>query len=78
MVKDPPAVQETWVRKIPWRKGMAAQSSTLAWEVPWTGEPGRLHAVHGAVNESDLTKQQRARADDRKKRVRIREEQIAS
>ena len=28
---------------------MAPHSSTLAWKVPWTEEPGRLHAVHGVV-----------------------------
>ena len=28
-------------------KAMATHSSTLAWKIPWTEEPGRLHAVHG-------------------------------
>ena len=32
---------------------MAPHSSTLAWKIPWTEEPGRL-AVHG-VTESDMT-----------------------
>ena len=35
---------------------MATHSSTLAWKIPWTEEPGRLHAVHG-VAESDKTEQ---------------------
>ena len=26
-------------------KGMATQSSTLAWEIPWTEEPGRLQSI---------------------------------
>ena len=26
---------------------MATHSSTLAWQIPWTEEPGSLHAVHG-------------------------------
>ena len=26
---------------------MATHSSYLAWEIAWTEEPGRLHAVHG-------------------------------
>ena len=26
---------------------MAPHSSTLAWKIPWTEEPGRLHIVHG-------------------------------
>ena len=29
-----------WVRKIPWRRGMATHSSVLAWRNPWTEEPG--------------------------------------
>ena len=28
---------------------MATHSSTLAWRVPWTEEPGRLHTVHGVA-----------------------------
>ena len=38
---------ETWVRSLGWEdpleKEMAAHSSTLAWEIPWTEEPGRLY-----------------------------------
>ena len=30
-------------------KAMAPHSSTLAWKIPWTEEPGRLHAVPGVV-----------------------------
>ena len=30
---------------------MATHSSILAWEIPWTEEPGRL--VHGVAKESD-------------------------
>ena len=33
---------------------MAPHSRTLAWKIPWTEEPGRLHAVHG-VAELDTT-----------------------
>ena len=35
-------------------KAMATHSSTLAWEIPWTEEPGRLHTVQ-VVAESDTT-----------------------
>ena len=38
---------------------MASHSSTLAWKIPWTEEPGGLHAVHGVVTSwtrlSDFT-----------------------
>ena len=51
VVKNVPAVQETWVRSLgqedPLEKGMATHSSILAWRIPWTEEPGGLHAVHG-------------------------------
>ena len=30
-----------WIRKIPLEKGMGTHSSILAWEIPWTEEPGR-------------------------------------
>ena len=40
MVKNPPAVQETWVRSLGWddplEKGKATHSSILAWRNPWT------------------------------------------
>ena len=28
---------------------MATHSSNLAWKIPWTEEPGRLHTVHGVA-----------------------------
>ena len=46
MVKNLPAVQETWVGSLGWKdpleKEMAAQSSILAWKISWTEEPGGL------------------------------------
>ena len=40
LVKNPLAMQETWVRSLGWEdpleKGKAAHSSILAWRVPWT------------------------------------------
>ena len=30
-------------------KEMATHSSILAWRIPWTEEPGRLHIVHGVA-----------------------------
>ena len=40
VVKNPPVMQETWVRSLGWEdlleKGMATHSSSLAWRVPWT------------------------------------------
>ena len=49
MVKCLPAMQETWVpslgREDPLEKEMATHSSTLAWKIPWTEEPGRLQSM---------------------------------
>ena len=46
MVKNPPAMQETWVRSLGWedplKEGMATHSSILAWRIPWIEEPCRL------------------------------------
>ena len=43
MVKNLPAIQETWVQSLGWEdpleKGMATHSGTLAWRIPWTEEP---------------------------------------
>ena len=39
-------VRETWVPSLVWedplKKEMATHSSILAWEIPWTEEPGGL------------------------------------
>ena len=44
MVKNLPAMQETWVRSMGWEdpleKGKATHSSILVWRTPWTEEPG--------------------------------------
>ena len=49
VVKRRPAMQETWVRSLgredPLGKEMATHSSTLAWKIPWTEEPGRLQSM---------------------------------
>ena len=52
LLKNVPAVQETWVLFLCWEdpleKEIATHSSILAWEIPWTEEPGRT-TVHGAA-----------------------------
>ena len=57
MVKNLPAMQETWVQslgqEVSLEKAMANPSSILAWEIPWTKESAGL-TVHG-VTESDTT-----------------------
>ena len=50
-------MEETWVQFLgqedPLQKEMAAHSSILAWEIPWTEEPGRLQPL--GFQESDMT-----------------------
>ena len=49
MVKNLPAMWKTWVRSLgqedPLEKEMAPHSSTLAWKIPWTEEPGGLQSM---------------------------------
>ena len=48
-VKNLPAMQMTWVQSLgqedPLVKGMANHFSILAWESPWTEEPGGLQST---------------------------------
>ena len=49
-------MQETWVRSLaqedPLEEEMATHSSILAWDIPWTEEPGRLQSM-GSQSASD-------------------------
>ena len=49
MVKRLSTMQETWVQSLgredPLEKEMAIYSSTIAWKIPWTEEPGRLQSM---------------------------------
>ena len=49
IVKNLPAMRETWVRSLGWEdpleKGMATHSSILAWRIPWIEEPGGLQSM---------------------------------
>ena len=45
-VKCLPAMWETWIRSLGWEdKETATHSSTLAWKIPWTEEPGTLQTM---------------------------------
>ena len=49
IVKNMPSIQEIWVQSLGWEdpleKEMATHSSSLAWRVLWTEEPGRLQST---------------------------------
>ena len=48
-VRNPPAMQETWVESLGWEdpleEEIATHTSILAWKIPKTEEPGRLQAT---------------------------------
>ena len=58
-VKKLPAMGETQVQSLGWEdpldEGMTTRSSILAWRIPCTEEPGRLHSM--GSQESDMTEQ---------------------
>ena len=63
MVKNLPVKQEMHVRSLDWEdsleKEMATHSSMLAWEIPWTEEPGGLQSMGSQRFVHDIaTKQQ--------------------
>jgi len=49
MVKNPPAMWETWVQSLGWGDPLenekATNSNILAWRIPWTEEPGGLQSM---------------------------------
>ena len=49
MIKNLPAMQEIQVQFLgqedPLEKGMTTHTTILAWEIPWTEEPGRLQSM---------------------------------
>ena len=58
-VKNPPAVQETWVQSLgqedPVEKKRATHSTILAWKIPWTEEPGGLQIMRSQRVRRDRT-----------------------
>ena len=60
LIKNLPAMQETWVRSLGWEdpleKEMATHSTILAWRVPWTEESGGLLSM--GSQESDMLSDQ--------------------
>ena len=57
LVKNTPAMQETWVRSLGredlLEEAMATHSNILAWKIPWTEEPGELQSVGSQRVEHD-------------------------
>ena len=57
-VKHLSTMWETWVRSLgredPLEKEMAIPSSTIAWKIPWTEDPGRLQSMGYSQNKSGV------------------------
>ena len=57
MVKNPPAIWETWVRSLGWEdpleNGKVTHSTILAWRIPWPEEPGGLQSI-GSQSQTRL------------------------
>ena len=45
MVKNSPAMWETWVGKVPWRRAWQPTPVFLSGESPWTEKPSRLQSM---------------------------------
>ena len=58
MVKNPPAMQKTWVRSLGQEdlleKEMATHSSIHTWRIPWTEEAGGLQFIGSQKVEHKL------------------------
>ena len=58
LVKNLPALQETWVQSLgledSLEKEMATHSSILTWEIPWTEEPSGIQSRGSQVSGTIL------------------------
>ena len=56
MVKNPPAMQETWVGSLgqedPLEKEMGTHARILAWKIPWMEELGGLQSMGLQKNQT--------------------------
>ena len=56
VVRNPPAMQETWIQSLgqedPLEKEMATHSSILAWRIPWIEEPGQMQVSMHTCNDA--------------------------
>ena len=52
------SMKETWVQSLGWEDALeeetATHSSILAWETPWTEEPGGLHSIGSQKSRTGL------------------------
>ena len=59
VVKNLSVMQEMWVQSLGWEdpleKEMATHSSILAWEIPWSEEPGGLPFIGVAKSQTRMS-----------------------
>ena len=58
MAQNLPAMQEMWIGSLGWEdpleNEMSIHSSILAWEIPWTDEPGGLQSRGSQMSQTQL------------------------
>ena len=57
-VKNPPAMQETWVQSLGWADPLEKEMATHSWETPWTEERGGLQSMGPQKVGHDLATEQ--------------------
>ena len=59
VIKNPPAMQDIWVPSLGWEdpleEEMVTYFSFLAWEIPWTEEPGGLQSMGSQKSQTRLS-----------------------
>ena len=45
LVKNPPAMPETWVQSLGWEDALEKGMVTYSWRTPWMENPGRLQSM---------------------------------
>ena len=74
-VKNLPAMQKAWVQSLGWEdsmeKEMATHSGILAWEIPWTDNPGGLQCMGTHRVRHDLATKQKQCKERRTSRLYI-------
>ena len=92
LVKNPPAMRETWVWSLRWEdplvEGMATHSSILPWRIPWMEEPGGLQSMgsprvrhateHLSTNEPQIQRTLEVHSSILQGRIYYRHEKLSS
>ena len=80
LVKNPPAMRETWVLSLVWEdlleKGKATHSSILAWKIPWTTVNGVAKSQTQLTFTFTLARLRRERKKEKRKKERRKTQEL--